>query len=114
MSAQDPRSEVDFGVGHDDHGSVRAVRQAHSGQLVAIALTGPHAGQSAVLGLLPPSWDPDPRRSALIAEAVLAGWAQHSGWIAQPRERDGLGDTSRPRVIRRAKNTNQTPKEATR
>jgi hypothetical protein len=35
-------------------------------------------------------------------------------WIAQPRERDGLGDTSRPRVIRRAKNANQTPKEATR
>lgn len=89
MSAQDPRSEVDFGVWHDDRGSVRAVWQAHSGQLVAIALTGPHAGQSAVLGLLPPSGHPDPRRSALIAEAVMAGWAQHSG---RPASRAWLQD----------------------
>jgi hypothetical protein len=89
MSAQDPRSEVDFGVWHDDRGSARAVWQAHSGQLVAIALAGPHAGQSAVLGLLPPSGHPDPRRSALIAEAVLAGWAQHSG---RPASRAWLQD----------------------
>ncbi len=74
-----PSSEVDFGIWHDATHSVRALWRPHTGELVALTVTGPHTGQTTTLAWLPTSGHPNPRRADLIAEAALAGWTQHSG-----------------------------------
>lgn len=75
-----PGDEVDFGLWHEEgQDSVQALWRPHSGELVAVALTGSRAGQATTLAWLPESGHPNPRRRDLIAEAALAGWTHHSG-----------------------------------
>jgi hypothetical protein len=78
-----PRRErsrpADFGIWHGRGASLRAVWLERTGELHALTLTGHGAGEVRVLAKLPPSGHPNPRRSDLIAEAALAGWAERSG-----------------------------------
>jgi hypothetical protein len=80
---EDPRragsSGSDFGVWHGEGASVRAIWLQQTGELFALTLTGRGAGEVRVLAKLPRSGHPSGRRSDLIAEAALAGWAERSG-----------------------------------
>jgi hypothetical protein len=80
---QDPRRgrsrESDFGVWHGGGVSLRAIWLEQTGELYALTLTGSGAARVRVLANLPASGHPNPRRSDLIAEAALAGWAERSG-----------------------------------
>jgi hypothetical protein len=80
---EDPRragsSGSDFGVWHGAMSSLRAIWLAQTGELYALTLTGVGTGEVRLLGRLPPSGHPSPRRTDLIAEAALAGWAERSG-----------------------------------
>jgi hypothetical protein len=70
--------ESDFGVWHRGQVSLRATWLEETGELYALTLTGARAGRVGLLAELPPSGHPNPRRSDLIAEAALAGWAERS------------------------------------
>jgi hypothetical protein len=80
---EDPRRgrsrESDFGVWHRGRVSLRATWLEETGELYALTLTGARAGRVRLLAELPPSGHPNQRRSDLIAEAALAGWAERSG-----------------------------------
>jgi hypothetical protein len=80
---EDPRRgrsrESDFGVWHRGRVSLRAVWLKATGELYALTLTGSGTGRVRLLANLPASGHPNPRRSDLIAEAALAGWAERSG-----------------------------------
>jgi hypothetical protein len=79
----DPRRghsrESDFGVWHGGRASLRAVWLEQTGELYSLTLIGAGTGEVRVLAHLPTSGHPNPRRSDLIAEATLAGWAERSG-----------------------------------
>jgi len=80
---EDPRragsSGSDFGVWRGERASARAIWLRQTGELFALTLTGRGAGEVRVLAKLPRSGHPCARRSDLIAEAALAGWAERSG-----------------------------------
>jgi hypothetical protein len=79
----DPRRgrsrQSDFGIWHGGGASVRAVWLERTSELYALTVTGLGAGELRVLAQLPASGHPNPRRSDLVAEAALAGWAERSG-----------------------------------
>jgi hypothetical protein len=80
---EDPRRgssrESDFGVWHGGQVSLRAVWLEQISELYGLVLAGHGAGRLRVLANLSASGHPNPRRSDLIAEAALAGWAERSG-----------------------------------
>jgi hypothetical protein len=80
---EDPRRgrsrQSDFGVWHGEGATLRSIWLEQTGELYGLTLTGSDAGRVRLLASLPPSGHPYPRRSDLIAEAALAGWAERSG-----------------------------------
>jgi hypothetical protein len=80
---EDPRRgrsrQSDFGVWHGAMSSLRAVWLEQTSELYALTLAGQGVGEVRVLAKLPRSGHPNRRRSDLIAEAALAGWAERSG-----------------------------------
>ena len=79
----DPRRgrspEADFGVWHGGGHSLRAVWLEQTGELIALTPAGTSGQRVELLGRLPRSGHPAARRSDLVAQAVLAGWAERSG-----------------------------------
>jgi hypothetical protein len=66
----------DFGIWRGADEQLRASWHEESGELRAEPANG---GRPRLLARLPASGHPDPRRSHLIGEAALHGWAERSG-----------------------------------
>ena len=96
----DPRRgrsrECDFGLWRDTAGAGHRLAWLEAtGELYALRVDTDAPGAVEVLGELPPSGHPNPRRPDLIVEAALTGWPERTG-------RHGSLDWARARLAKAA------------
>lgn len=72
--------QCDFGLWRDTDGTgYRLAWLQGTGELYAVRVDAGAAEEVRVLGELPPSGHPNPRRADLIVEAALSGWTERCG-----------------------------------